>query len=136
MPQHPTHGPSDCADLPVPDLGHLRDVIASAEALVRSDAASAEALAWQVVPVCEAGPLNDIAGRAQHVLGLARACQRGPAGSTVHLPVIAMPAHALRGDRERFLAAGFDGAVSKPFRDSDRVSEAQRVLALRARALG
>jgi signal transduction histidine kinase/CheY-like chemotaxis protein len=43
--------------------------------------------------------------------------------------VIAMTAHALSGDRERLLALGFDGYVSKPFAERDLVSEAQRVLA-------
>jgi two-component system cell cycle response regulator DivK len=51
--------------------------------------------------------LPDIDGVA--VLGRLRADDR-----TASIPVLALTAQAMTGDRERFLAAGFDGYVSKP----------------------
>lgn len=44
-----------------------------------------------------------------------------------HTPIIAMTAHALHGDRERFLADGFDGYVSKPLDLQVLASELRRV---------
>ena len=44
------------------------------------------------------------------------------------LPVIALTAYALKGDREKFLAMGFDGYVSKPLEVKKLVAEMKRVL--------
>jgi two-component system cell cycle response regulator DivK len=45
---------------------------------------------------------------------------------TAAVPVLALTAQAMEGDRERFLAAGFDGYLSKPVNIPDLVASVER----------
>jgi CheY-like chemotaxis protein len=45
-----------------------------------------------------------------------------------HVPVIAMTAHSMRGDRERCLKAGMDGYISKPVKAESMFATIEQVL--------
>ncbi len=51
-------------------------------------------------------------------------------GTAARQPVIAMTAHSMRGEKESFLAQGFDGYISKPLITKGLIAEIKRVLRL------
>ena len=48
-----------------------------------------------------------------------------------HVPIIAMTAHAMKGDREQCLAAGMDGYVSKPIRGEELFAALEKYAVMR-----
>jgi two-component system sensor histidine kinase/response regulator len=55
------------------------------------------------------------------------AIRKREAGSGAHIPIVAMTAHAMEGDRQRFLALGMDGYVSKPIHSRDLYDAIEKV---------
>jgi PAS domain S-box-containing protein len=50
-------------------------------------------------------------------------------GTSRHIPILAMTAYAMKGDRERCLAAGMDGYIAKPIRRTELLEAITRTCA-------
>ena len=58
----------------------------------------------------------------------------GEESSGRHVPILAMTAHAMKGDRERCLAAGMDGYVAKPIQPPELFDAIEALIARLPRA--
>lgn len=50
--------------------------------------------------------------------------------SMAGIPIIALTSHAMKGDKERFLEAGFDGYISKPIDINDLMKAIEKIIQL------
>ena len=98
----------------IEDLGHRVAVVANGRAAVDLSASGQFDLILMDVQMPELDGFEALAAiRGRELLAAEAATDRG-AAVPPHLPIIALTAHAMTGDRERCLNAGFDDYLSKP----------------------
>jgi CheY-like chemotaxis protein len=97
--------------------GHHVDVVADGRAAVEAVTAGSYDLVLMDVQ------MPDMDG-----LEATRAIRERERAEGGHLPIVAMTAHAMKGDRERCLEAGMDDYVSKPIHAHDVLRTIQEVM--------
>ena len=70
--------------------------------------------------------LMDVQMPEMNGLDATRAIRAGEHATGRHVPIVAMTAHAMAGDRERCLAAGMDEYLTKPIRAEALISHVER----------
>jgi CheY-like chemotaxis protein len=58
-----------------------------------------------------------------------RAIRKAELGKSKHIPILAITAHAMIGDSERYLAAGMDGYISNPVNAVDLLNLVEKTSA-------
>jgi signal transduction histidine kinase/DNA-binding response OmpR family regulator/HPt (histidine-containing phosphotransfer) domain-containing protein len=98
-------------------LGHTVTLVTNGKEAVRAYESSSDDEPFDLV-------LMDVQMPEMDGLEATRLIRNLEVGTEVHVPIVAMTAHAMKGDRERCLAAGMDDYLSKPI----RAKELERVV--------
>jgi len=104
---------------------------------------------YRIIPACDGLMALDLLNRGRYDLMLLDIQMPGMGGEEVlqrlrlqeqasgeHLPTIALTAHALAGDREKLIAIGFDGYISKPVQMDHLLAEMAWVLSVKGAVTG
>ena len=87
---------------------------------------------WEALALLEQRPfdivLMDVMMPEMDGFEATRRIREKEKASGAHFPIIALTAHAMRGDKEQCLAAGMDGYVSKPINMEELFSVIENVL--------
>ena len=86
--------------------------------MVENGQAALEALAQELFDLV----LMDVQMPVMDGLEATAAIREQEHTSGAHVPILAMTAHAMQGDRERCLAAGMDDYVAKPMQPAELVT--------------
>jgi PAS domain S-box-containing protein len=104
-------------------LGHNVQVVSNGkEALGRAQAEEFDVI------------LMDVQMPEMDGLEATRAIRNAEAGTGKHVPIVAMTAHAMKGDREKCLSAGMDGYLSKPIRIYDLKGAMSEIETIRSKS--
>jgi two-component system sensor histidine kinase/response regulator len=128
--------PADSILCPLPARRYSLSVLLADDNEInrRIQSALLERLGFQVEITCDGSELVHAASRSRYDLILTdismpvmdgvtatRAIRALPDKELSRVPIIALTAHAVKGDRERFMAAGLDGYLTKPLNLQDLV---------------
>jgi PAS domain S-box-containing protein len=107
----------------VADDNAVNQAVASAMLRKRGHHVVVAADGRQALATVDASPIDivfmDIHMPEMDGFGATAAIRERERATGKHLPIVALTAHAMQGDRERFLAAGMDDYLSKPIRPQE-----------------
>lgn len=136
--------------VPIPQLDPLQILLVEDQEVNRTFVQRLlERQGHRIIPAADGLMALDLMGREPYDLVLLDIQMPGMGGEEVlarlrrqeqatgrHLPVIALTAHALAGDKERLLHGGFDGYISKPVQMEQLLVEMGSVVAMKGNPRG